>query len=83
MIGDKSMPDKFGIIDLTGLYIGSQISSIKLKIGCVLYAMNQLPIAPMITAYHNISIVSLMAYPKPATRRALKLYSKPLKLGFK
>ena len=45
--------------------------------------MNQLPIAPIITEYHKISIVSLMAYPKPATNRALRLYSKPLKLGFK
>ena len=41
--------------------------------------MNQLPIAPMITAYQRISNISFIANPKPATSSAFKLYSKKWK----
>ena len=80
-MGDKSIPDILGNTFLIGLYKGSQISSTRLNSGWLLYVVNQLPITPIITAYHKISKTSFIAKPNPAINRALMLYSKPLKLG--
>ena len=62
-IGEKSIPDICGITLRIGLYKGSHSWSIKLNIGWRLKAINQLPIAPIITAYQNTLSISLIAVP--------------------